>query len=85
MHKVVLWIDKKKANIIIKMGKEHEIWHFHYFSFIFQQFIKQVINTMAKNIRNIFSIPENQRNAKEDKEEFFEVKALKDDIQCWET
>lgn len=40
---------------------------------------------MAKNIRNICSIPENQRNAEEDKEEFFEVKALKDDIQCWET
>lgn len=54
-------------------------------SFIFQQLIKQVINTMAKNIRNIFSIPEIQRNAKEDKDEFFEVEALKDDIQCWET
>lgn len=74
MHKEVLWIDKKKANIVIKIGKGHKIQHFHYFSFIFQWFVKQVINTMAKNIRNMVSITENQGNAEEEKEEFLRSK-----------
>ena len=52
-------------NIVIKMSKEHKIWHFNYFSFIFQQVTKQVMNIMAKNIRYIFSITKNLRSAKQ--------------------
>ena len=65
MHKVVLWIDTIKVNIVIKMSKEHKIWHFNYFSFIFQQVTKQVMNIMAQNIRYIFSITKNLISAKQ--------------------
>ena len=82
MHKVMLWLDKIKANIVIKMSKEHKIWHFNYFSFIFQQATKQVMNIMAKNIRNIFSITKNLRSAKQTGYNFFPVKLRKEYIKA---